>query len=377
MLNRMLTSLASSRRKKRTNRRNMLEVAPLEGRWLLSTGDLTTAATVATFTRGVATVQPMKAAYATNADSVRVGFSASDPDDSGSTATTHFTVTDTTTGTVVIKNGTGTSFTLSKQDVYRVQFWSTDSDDSEPVNAHSILVAIDRAGPAVTISTVNPNVLWPPNGKFVTVTVTGVATDSLSGVALSSLRFHVVDEYGRVEPSGAITRVTTTEVTPFGGFENVGFSFRVELQARRFGFDFDGRQYVIDVTANDVAGNSGQGSAGVVVPHDMGRHHGFHKSAHPGMPSGTGVRVHRHGLHHHGGKHGKTGFHERHGAASSPTSGGGTVVGKPRASGGHRGGGNGNDQGNGNDNGNGKEKNGNGKGKNSNGNGNGNDNGQG
>ena len=173
------TLAASSRRKKRLNRREPLELVPLEERRLLSLADLTTAATVTTVTNGVAVVQPMKETYASNADSVKVGFTTSDPDGLGSVPTTHFNVTDTTTGTVVINNGTGTLFALSQQGVYQVQFWSTDSDDSEPVDAHSILIAIDRTTPTITIDTVNPSVLWPPNGKFVTVTVTGVASDSL------------------------------------------------------------------------------------------------------------------------------------------------------------------------------------------------------
>src|SRR5262249_46494280 len=249
----------------------------LEARCLLSSApDLTTTAQVTAITHGVAVVQPDQAAYATKADSVRIRFAVSDPDHPGSTPTTHFHITDTTTGTVVVNNGTGTSWSLGAQGVYQVQFWSTDSDDSEPAAAHTIWIAIDRAAPTITIDTVSPNILWPPNAKFVAVTVTGVAPDALSGVTPSTLRFSVQDEYGKVEPSGAITDVRETAQTAFGGFQDVTFSFQVRLQARRYGFDFDGRQYTINVSALDMAGNSGSSSATVLVPHDMGHHSGHH-----------------------------------------------------------------------------------------------------
>ena len=87
-----------------------LEVAPLEERRLLCSADLTTAATVTTITNGVAVVQPTKAAYSTNADSVTVDFTTSDPDDPGPAPTAHFNVTDITTGAVVTNNGTGNLF---------------------------------------------------------------------------------------------------------------------------------------------------------------------------------------------------------------------------------------------------------------------------
>jgi hypothetical protein len=340
-----LQFLALRHRKKRMSRRRAPEVAPLEARRLLSSVmDLTTAATVTTITNGVPVVQPMKTAYATNADSMMVNFSTSDPDDSGPAPTTHFNVTDVTTGTVVVSNGTGSSLTLSQPDVYQVQYWSTDSDDSEAMAAHSTMIAIDRTAPTITINTVNPNVLWPPNGKFVTVTVTGVASDSLSGVDASSLGFHVVDEYGTVEPSGSITDITPTGPNPFGGFANVGFTFQVMLQARRHGFDFDGRQYVIDVTASDMAGNTGLESATAIVPHDMGRHHGFHGTGQEGPSRNGGAKHHDRGTHGHGGQ-GDVG--------GSPTSGGVIVIGVPPISGTGQGNGNGNDQGNGNGHGNG------------------------
>src|SRR5262249_36457879 len=93
----------------RKGRRCVLELAPLEARRLLSsTPDLTTTAQVTAITHGVAVVQPDQSAYATKADSVQIRFTASDSDHPGSTPTTHFHIADTTTGTVVVNNGSGT-----------------------------------------------------------------------------------------------------------------------------------------------------------------------------------------------------------------------------------------------------------------------------
>jgi hypothetical protein len=95
----------------------------------------------------------------------------------------------------------------------------------------------------------------------VPVTVTGRATDDLSGV--SAVAFHVVDEYGRVQPSGM------SAVQPDGTY-----SFTVRLQSRRTGQDKDGRHHTIDVVSRDLAGNVTMRSFVVTVPHDMGRKNG-------------------------------------------------------------------------------------------------------
>jgi hypothetical protein len=336
--------------------------------------DLTTTASVTTITHGVSVVQPTKSAYATAADLVNVQFTASDPDDPGSTPTTHFNIIDETTGTVLVQDRTGTSTSLSAQGDYRLQYWSTDSGDSEPTAAHSILIAIDRTAPTITIDSVSPQFLWPPNGKFVTVTVTGVAKDTLSGVDPNALRYQVQDEYGEVQPSGSIIAVSGSGPTAFGGFQEVHFSFQVSVQARRFGFDLDGRQYTIDVMGPDLASNVGSASTVVTVPHDMRHHPGTdHLHGEGGGQGGEGV----HRVHHlTGGVHGGGGgsqAHGHHGKAGgqpgqgSPTSGMAPVMGPlpSRGNQGDHGNGNGNgDNGNGNGNGNGHGNgNGNGHGK--------------
>ena len=105
----------------------------------------------------------------------------------------------------------------------------------------------------------SPSSIWPPNGKMVPVTVSGTITDNLSGVNPSTAGFAVVDEYGRVHPSGPVT------LGPGGSY-----SCTVSLQASRNGNDRDGRQYMIRVSAKDFAGNRGSAATTVTVPYAQG-----------------------------------------------------------------------------------------------------------
>jgi hypothetical protein len=304
--------LTSARHQTAPRRGRTPQVIELEPRFLLAASDLTTMAQVTAITGGVSVIQPLKTDYAINSDSFRVDFTASDPDDPGSMPVIHFQVTDLTTNSTV--TGTGSSVSFSAQGLYSVQFWSTDSDDSEMAGAHSILIGLDRTSPSVIIASVTPSTLWPPNGKFVTVTVSGTATDSLTGVNPSSLSFRVVDEYGMVQPSGPITDTVEASQTAFGGDGMVQFTFQVQLQARRHGFDFDGRQYAIVVNAMDEAGNLGSTTAVVTVPHDRG-HHSRHSAGgvgetSPGQLGGSGGLSGASGHH---GKHAKSTDGSSHG----------------------------------------------------------------
>ncbi len=111
-------------------------------------------------------------------------------------------------------------------------------------------VKIDKTRPGVNIS-VNPRIIWPANHKMVDVLVTSSANDGLSG--LYTLQLSVKDEYGQVEPV----------IGPYLRSE-------IQLEAWRDGRDFDGRVYIISITAADYAGNEATAEATVTVPHDRG-----------------------------------------------------------------------------------------------------------
>jgi hypothetical protein len=116
----------------------------------------------------------------------------------------------------------------------------------------------DTTPPVITLSA-TPKLLWPPNGRMVAVTVSGTIIDTGSGVNVKSATYAVKDEYGKVQPKGAIK---------LGRSGN--YSFTILLQASRLGSDLDGRRYTVSVRAKDNAGNAGSKTTVVIVPHDQG-----------------------------------------------------------------------------------------------------------
>jgi hypothetical protein len=114
---------------------------------------------------------------------------------------------------------------------------------------------VDTTAPSIKAS-VDRSVLWPPNGKLVPVVVSGSLTDVGSGVDPASARYSVTDEYGEIQPEGAIS--LNSDGT---------FKFTVMLEASRRGTDRSGRQYAISLTGSDRAGNVSSTQLTVVVPH--------------------------------------------------------------------------------------------------------------
>ena len=122
---------------------------------------------------------------------------------------------------------------------------------------HGFVATPDTVPPVITVSA-SPATLWPPNGQLVTVTVSGIITngDGGSGVKAGSAAYVVMDEYGKIQPSGNFTRGA-------GG----SYAFTMALEASRRGNDQDGRQYTIAVSAKDNLGNPGFKPIIVTVPH--------------------------------------------------------------------------------------------------------------
>jgi len=106
----------------------------------------------------------------------------------------------------------------------------------------------DITPPELELS-VTPGVLWPPNKKYVPVTIGGLAADD---VELASVEISVSDEYGEMV-----------------GMFVPGFDSTVWLEAWREGDDMDGRIYTITAVALDAAGNRTEKSVQAIVPHDM------------------------------------------------------------------------------------------------------------
>ena len=136
------------------------------------------------------------------------------------------------------------SFNISSDGVHSVHFYSTDNAGNVEAT-HTQTITVDETKPVLAAAT-DPSTLWPPNGKMVTVNVSGKITDNLSGVDPAKGTYAVSDEYGLVQPSG------TFSVNADGTY-----SFTIQLEARRDGQDKDGRIYTIIITDLDQAGNKG------------------------------------------------------------------------------------------------------------------------
>jgi len=131
-------------------------------------------------------------------------------------------------------------FAFSTPGQHTIDYWSRDNVNNTEV-PHTLLVKIDTVAPVVTAAA-NPSTA-PKGPKPVNVTVTGSVTDAVSGVSNAS--YNVIDEYGTMQPSGAVT------VQPNGSY-----SFTLSLPSNRQGNDKDGHLYTIVVTGIDQAGNS-------------------------------------------------------------------------------------------------------------------------
>jgi hypothetical protein len=361
----------------RPRRSRTLDVGWLERRVLLS--DTTPPTTVASVTSGTLGTNNV---YVTP---VMVHLIASDVDDPANTLTTFFSVDGGMTKM-------GNNVTLTLGDGSHTILYHSQDPAGNAETPHSFMVNVDLTTPVVTASA-SPTTLWPPNHKLVGVTVTGTVTDASGGVP-GMVHYQVLDEYGRVQPSGNAPVV--------GG----NYSFGVNLQASRTGQDKDGRLYTIVVTAVDEAGNTGSARTFVVVPHDQG--HAVliptptSTPAAPGIsaptsPTSTTVGTtpstpvvtigmpassHGHGNKHGGKKHGGDGDQSRPVVVTpvatpvttpvvppvvvtvpQPAGGGGDNGGDNQGNDNGNGNGNGNDNGNGNGNGHGHgEGNGNGNG---------------
>ena len=93
----------------------------------------------------------------------------------------------------------GHTVLLNHDGAFTVSYFST-APGGKVESPHTLVVRIDETPPVIT-AFASPTTLWPPNGKLDPVTVTGHVTDNFSGVA-PTVSYHVVDEYGQVQPSG-------------------------------------------------------------------------------------------------------------------------------------------------------------------------------
>lgn len=147
------------------------------------------------------------------------------------------------------------AFTISSEGANTVSYRSTDRAGNVEA-AQTLTVKIDKSAPQALLSA-NPSRIFSPNGKRFIVSLSGTATDTVSGLA--SVSYTVTDEYG---DNLAVAPRTSLEGTSAMWTD----TFRVE--ARRDGSDKDGRLYRVTAVVTDNAGNTTTVSTDIIVLHD-------------------------------------------------------------------------------------------------------------
>ena len=136
-----------------------------------------------------------------------------------------------------------------------VHFEVTDGYLSDSENITITVLNVNRQ-PVIESVTADPDRLWPPNHKYVDVTIIMDVTDPDGNADnITRTTYFVTDDYG-------IYDVAETDLPEDGV---------ISLVAERYGEDRDGRVYTITVTAYDAGELSNSASVEILVPHDQGK----------------------------------------------------------------------------------------------------------
>ena len=146
-----------------------------------------------------------------------------------------------------------------------------------PITCSATVAIIDTIPPVIVSASVTPDVLWPPNHKFVPVTVSITATDSCSSTVITKIASITSNESVNAKGSG--------HTSP--DFEITG-DLTASLRSERSGKDKGGRIYTITVEAIDEAGNTSETNLLVTVPHDQGQNNGGGNGNGDGNGTGNG-----------------------------------------------------------------------------------------
>lgn len=149
------------------------------------------------------------------------------------------------------------AFDVTAEGTTIVTYYARDRAGNEE-RPRTLTIQLDRTPPVIGLATANPQELWPPNHKFVPVSVSLAASDHLSGLA-----------------SCRVTSVSSNEPTTGPGDLTapdwlLQEGLTVHLRAERTGAGA-GRVYTAAVTCWDVAGNEAGTTVVVKVPKSQGR----------------------------------------------------------------------------------------------------------
>jgi len=120
-----------------------------------------------------------------------------------------------------------------------------------------VVKVVDTTPPVISSISVSPSVLWPPNHKFVPVTVSVTAEDTCDP-----------------NPVCSLSAITSSEPAGGGGSGNTSPDFAItgalsaNLRAERDGTG-SGRTYTLTVQCTDHSNNSSSANTTVFVPHNQ------------------------------------------------------------------------------------------------------------
>lgn len=110
-------------------------------------------------------------------------------------------------------------------------------------------------GPMISGASASPSVIWPPNNKFVPVTVGYSVSDDCDSAPACSLSVTAADSSGGIDDTADSSMVVDAH--------------NVELRASRNGGG-DGRLYTVEISCKDKLPLSSSAKVTVTVPHDQG-----------------------------------------------------------------------------------------------------------
>lgn len=165
--------------------------------------------------------------------------------------------------TLSIKVPPGTKHGTYASYVYSKAMQSHEYADPGKGMLIEVLVPSKCSGkPVVEVTSLSPEVIWPPNRSMEVVTVTGTVSMP-SGCTLNEVGYSIEDEYG---VHSGVGEFTVKMVNGLGEF-----TAPVRVEAWRDGQDKDGRIYKITLFARNEAGIGTSDVLEAIVPHDKGK----------------------------------------------------------------------------------------------------------
>jgi hypothetical protein len=145
--------------------------------------------------------------------------------------------------------------TYNTQGTFTVHWTYDDGNGNKATQTQTVIVK-DTTPPTISVLSVNPSALWPPNKRMIPVVVTAAAFDNCS------------------PPLCRITRVTSNEPSNSNALATgdavITGNLSLDLRADR-NADGNGRVYTITVQCTDASGNVSSKTTTVLVPHDQGK----------------------------------------------------------------------------------------------------------